>query len=172
MGRALKDRQGSERFRQVIAEVALAVDEVAKRFQWVASACVAGLAIYAVVLAADRDAPFRVMEVKQVLAERGQEATIEAIVQRDIGRRCEASISRYMFASDGARYDLGSSYASAAMIESIEARTPGMLRFSFKVPEKMAPGHAVIQNVLSYRCNKVQALWPIIVTVEFPFTVL
>lgn len=172
MGRTLKDRQGSERFRQVIAEVALAVDEVAKRFQWVASACVVGLAIYAVVLATDREPPFEVRHVTNTEVERGQDAVIVARVRRDIERRCDATFSRYLFAADGARYDLGPSYASYEMILAIERTTPGAMKVAFRVPDRMAPGQAIMRTVISYRCNKVHALWPIVVTTEIPFTVL
>lgn len=172
MGRTVEDSESARRVWQVIARAGRQLDEWAKRFQWVASALIAALAVYVVWLAADREAPFKVLSVYSTEVEPGNEAVIVATVRRDIDRRCEASISRYLFAADGARYDLGTSYASQQMIEGMERRQPGTLRVSFRVPETMARGPATLQSVISYRCNKVHALWPIIVTTELPFVVL
>lgn len=103
----------------------------------------------------------------------GEWLRVTADVRRDAHRNCDVVFSRYIFGGEGGlRYDLGTSYASAQMISTMELRHPGKLHIAVPVPSNIEPGPAWLEIVLSYRCNKVHALVPIVVTVDIPFTVV
>jgi hypothetical protein len=122
--------------------------------------------------ASDREPPFEILSVPEVSVRPGEWLKVTAEVRRDVSRGCDAVFSRYIFSGEGVRYDLGTSHASAAMISAIELRHPGKLPIAVLVPGSIEPGRARLEMVLSYRCNQVHALWPIVVTTEIPFTVL
>lgn len=148
------------------------IDDLALRFKWVAYVLLfSGLASFAW-FAADREPPFAVLSVEPAAARAGEWITITAAVRRDVHRRCAASFSRYVYAADGARYDLGDSFASADVIADLERRMPGRLRVTVQLPKAMDAGPATLWTTLEYRCNKVHQWWPIEVETQMPFTVL
>jgi hypothetical protein len=132
---------------------------------------IAALALV-VYYAMDREPPFAVVSVIPASARAGEYITLEAVVRRDIDRKCSAEFSRYLFDAAGSRYDLGHSISSAEMIEQIQETYPNILRISLMLPPTMEVGLANMQTVLEYQCNKVHRIWPIIVTTDIPFTVL
>lgn len=122
--------------------------------------------------AMDRQPPFEVLSVEPAFARPGDYVTVKAKVRRDVSRHCDASFSRFLYDSAGARFDIGHSITSADMIASLEARSPGALALSVLVPLAMAQGPANLQTVLAYNCNPVHAWIPIMVTTNIPFDVL
>lgn len=149
-----------------------AVDRVLRRFLLAAQIIIAFGLITAVAMAFDRKPPFEVLSVAPAYAVAGESVTIRATVRRDTDRRCSADFTRYLFASDGQRFDLGSSSASVDIIRDLDRRTPGETVVSFTVPSSMPSGPAALVTSLEYRCNRVHTLWPIEVTTTFPFEVL
>ena len=125
-----------------------------------------------VVLAFDRKPPFTVASIERTSARPGEVVVITANVSRNPDRQCSASFVRYLFDGNQTRWYLDQGFASFAMIEEMQARTPNKLQFAFEVPVKAAPGQASVTTVLQYVCNQVQVFWPIPVTVEFPFEIL
>ena len=148
------------------------VDNIAQRFMWVCNiTLVAGL-MSVTWFAADRVPPFAMLSVEPAIGWPGDYLTIQASVKRDATRDCSAEFSRFIFDANGSRYDLGTSTASADMIKAMEAKRPGKLLVTVKLPESIHPGPAKLTTVLEYRCNKVHRIWPIEVTLQMPFTVL
>ena len=143
----------------------------AERAMWIPRAVLVLSLMVIGYYAADREHPFRVVSVERSVAHPGEWVTLRASVWRDTSRRCSADYSRFLFSSDGSRYDLGDASASSDMIEALERNYHGLLGVSVRVPESMSVGHAELVTVLRYRCNKVHALWPIEVTTRMPFTV-
>lgn len=148
------------------------IDTTMQRFVWIAQAVIVIGILTVGYYATDRDAPFEVLSVEPAEARPGDYVTIRAQVRRDEWRACSASFSRYVFASDGARFDMGSNYASPEMVSQMQRTAPNMLAITFRVPEEMSAGRATVMTALEYRCNKVHNLWPIEVTTAMPFTVL
>jgi hypothetical protein len=122
--------------------------------------------------AADREPPFAVLSVKPAAAYPGEFVAIEANVRRQVERNCSAEFARYIFDSQGTRYDLGGGTASAELVGRMERQSPGVLRLSVQVPPTAAPGTAHLVTVLDYACNRTHRIAPIQVTTEMPFTVL
>lgn len=124
-----------------------------------------------VVLALDREPPYRILSWEPMSARAGQSLEIRASVWRDTERRCSAAFSRYIFDSRGRRFDLGNSETSAELISAMERTSPGRLNVVVSVPDGVAPGRAEMVTVLAYRCNALHYLFPIEVTTRAPFTV-
>lgn len=122
--------------------------------------------------AADREPPFAVLSVEPAAARPGDYITIRARVRRDVDRKCDAEFSRYIFDSSGARFDVGTSIASAEMIESLATKAPDTLTVSVMLPQSMSAGSAHLKTVIGYVCNKTHVWVPIMVTTDLPFTVL
>ena len=169
MGRAWTNTQGFKRAREVARFLDAAVERIA---------IVSWLVIIAAILslmwfAADRSPPFEIKTSPVAAVRAGEWLKITADVRRDAHRGCDAVYSWYIFGGDDyVRYNLGTYYASARMINTMEVRNPGKLPIAILVPASIEPGPARLEMVISYRCNKVHALWPIVVTAEIPFTVV
>ena len=153
-------------------KVALAADEIVFRLMLVWRLTIIASLLAIGWYASDRDPPFEVLSAPEVTVRAGEWMRVVVDVRRDTTRDCDVEFSRYIFSSDGIRYDMRTSHASAAMIAAMELRHPGKLPIAVMIPGGMEPGRARLVTVLSYRCNKVHALWPIIVTMEVPFTVI
>jgi hypothetical protein len=149
-----------------------AIDRWLQRWMWLANLTILLSFVIIATYAADRVAPYKIIESEPLEVVKGQTATFKAKVWRDPSRACSADFSRFIFDSFGARHDLGNSMATAAMINAMEKKTPGRLVLAIEIPPGVAPGPATMITTLHYRCNKVHALWPIEVTTELPFTVL
>jgi hypothetical protein len=125
-----------------------------------------------IVLAADREPPFRVIEVYPAVAKPGDTVELVARVHRDTDRNCAAHLSSFILDSNGTKFHMGDQDASAELIRRIELKSPGVLRISFIVPVTADAGLAHHVAVLKYRCNKVHTVWPIEITSTLPFTIL
>ena len=72
------------------------------------------------------------------------------------------ALARYMFDSEGTRFDLTSTkFMSAEGIAYMDKLTPNMLKVSIDIPPKAAPGNAIIVTQLAYMCNPYQYIWPV-----------
>lgn len=149
------------------------LDDVARRFMWVAYSLIAASLVSVGWFAADRVPPFVLLGVEPAAASAGEVIIIRARVWRDASRDCSVSFTRYIYDSRGVRFD-GAELAKAsdAMIDTMERRDPGRLTVAIVVPAAAAPGPATLQTVLWYACNKVHHIWPIYVTTDMAFTVL
>jgi hypothetical protein len=148
------------------------VDEILERLEWVPKLVLLAALVMIGIQAADRRAPFEVLRVEPASARPGEIVMIYADVRRDTGRVCSADLSRSVFDSRNVRFDYPQARFSAEVIAGMERAHPGRLQVAVMVPPGAAAGLADLVNVLSYRCNQVQALWPIEVTIRMPFTVL
>jgi hypothetical protein len=148
------------------------IDQWMQRWMWFAHLTILLAVAIVATYAADRAVPFKMLEVDPAFeVTAGKPATLRAKVWRDPTRPCAASFSRYIFDSTGARFYLDASFATAAMIQSMERSRPGELVLTVDMPTALAAGPARLVTALQYRCNKVHSLWPIEVTTELPFTV-
>ena len=168
MGYARKGMAVAGFARKVVRIADDVVDRLRVASWFIIVSSVAALCWYA----ADREPPFALLHIPAATAQAGGKLRLVVDVRRDVSRECDADFSRYIFGSDGARRDLITSHASAAMIAGMELRYPGKLPIVVSVPDDLEPGPARFVTVLAYRCNKVHALWPIIVTMDIPFTVV
>jgi hypothetical protein len=153
-------------------QVVTLLDRIVERLMLFWKAVIILSLVILCVFALDREPPFALLSAPNVSVRPGEWLKLTADVRRDADRGCEAVFSRYIFGEGGIRYDLGTSHASAQMISAMEMRDPGKLRVAVPVPSTIAPGPAWLEIVLSYRCNKVHSLVPIVVTVDIPFTVV
>lgn len=164
--------QGSQSFDRAF-KVARCIDLIAQRLLFVAQVTtLVGLAVV-VHYAMDREPPLKLLSYDEGMqAKPGEYLKVHAKVWRDRTRDCDLHLSRFIFADNGrARYDVASYPVPDSVIDSMEKTTPGELHYALYIPESVEPGQAIIRTVLQYRCNKVHAIWPIIVVTEIPFTV-
>lgn len=150
----------------------LAIDRLLDRLKWVAYVVILLGALSFAGFALDRKPPFAVLSVDPAFVQAGEVVTITAKVWRDQRRTCSAEFARFIYDSDGRRFDLGASYATAQMIADQERKTPGVLRVSLVVPMGTPPGPAALVTGLAYKCNRTHQWAPIEVTTTMPFTVL
>lgn len=168
MGRTIQDHPG---IGAATVSALKFLDSFAEKLQWVANALIVAGALSLLWLASDRAAPFVVTGIHQSTGEPGAWITITADVKRDLSRKCEATFSRYIYDVNQTRYDIGTSIASAEMIERMDRLNPDRLAVSLELPRDIAVGPADLVTTIEYRCNKVHRLWPIVVTTHLPFTV-
>lgn len=153
-------------------EVARAINHFVIATEWMARVILLLAGLLVLYYAADRKPPFAVLSSTHAEAAPGEFVIVHAKVRRDAGRGCNADFWRYVYDSNGTRFDLGHSQASAEAVAQMERRAPGSLSVAFRVPSAAAPGPATLQTVLQYQCNRVHHWWPIEVTTDLPFTVL
>jgi hypothetical protein len=156
------------------------VTQFLHRTLWLAYVILAALAVAFLFLILDRKPPFRVSPMEPIHVQAGQWAFLDVPVWRDDRRKCSATFSRYLFDSDGARFDLGTQQqASAAVIDRLETKTPGRLLVKVLLPPSkdeahphgLASGPASLVTSLFYVCNRAQILRPIEVETEIPLWV-
>ncbi len=147
-------------------------DSVLERLAWIPSVVLLAAIIIVAFQLMDRRPPFEILHVEPAFARPGEALTLHAEVWRDTDRNCAATMSRYVFDANGARWDYPVSTFSSALIQRMDQQTPGRLKVAFIVPEGAAPGQAEIVSVLSYQCNRAHALWPIEVTTHMQFVIL
>lgn len=148
------------------------IDELLAPFFWVAKLSIFLGAVVMAVYAFDREPPFTLLSVEPAIALPGHFVKITAKVHRDTSRNCTASFSRYIHDGAQTRFFSDASFASDAMIDTMEKKYPGKLMIAIRIPDEAVPGPAQIETILRYQCNKVHALWPIEVTLQMPFTIL
>ncbi len=157
---------------EVAMGIARTINHIVVATEGIARAIILAALCLVIYYASDRSPPFAVLSVEPSAASPGEFVTIKAKVRRDTDRACNAEFSRYLFDASGARFDMGHAITSAEMISSIERMNPGGLTIKFQVPPSAAPGAALLQTVLDYKCNRTHNVWPITVTADMPFTVL
>jgi hypothetical protein len=121
---------------------------------------------------ADRAPPFKVLHVNPAIAAPGQPVRLVAQVRRDLHRKCSVTFTRHLFDGAGFRHDMeGAQMLSDEALRALDARAPGMLNVTLRVPSHASPGSASLVTALDYECNPMHAAWPIHVVTEMRFTI-
>lgn len=145
-----------------------------ERYAWTGWFLLAFLAIAPVQWALERDAPFtvvRYIEPAPVVA--GAHVTFEMPVTRQLERDCTARWSRHIIDAAGIRHEYeGVHLATAKTLRDIERLQGPWIRTTLAIPPGIAPGRAVLASEVEYECNPIHALWPIRMSLFFPFEVL
>lgn len=157
---------------EIAMGIARAINHAVVATESIARAIILAALCLVLYYASDREPPFAVISVDPAYARAGEVVTIKAKVRRDVDRNCNAVYSRYVFDASGSRYDVGHAIVSAEMISAMDRKMPGALAISLPVPPSAAPGPALLQTVLDYKCNRTHNFFPITVTTDMPFTVL
>jgi hypothetical protein len=157
------------------AEVAAAADRFvlrAQSFMWLLLIGIICVGVYQA--STDRAPPFRVLEVEPAAARAGEVVTIRQRVVRDLSRPCSVKWSRFMWAPGMGRLDLTTEPVQVGpeFISRMEARDPGRLTVSVRIPDTAQPGQGSLVTHLDYWCKPAQRAWPITVITDVPFTVL
>lgn len=127
------------------------------------------LAIWAL----DRHPPFEILNVEPATVEPGQAVYLKAQVRRDVDRNCSVQYTRHIYDGANFRHDLeGVQRMNSEAIRTMDARAPGQLNLTIRVPSNAAPGNASLVTALDYECNPLHAMWPIHVVSEMRFTIM
>ena len=109
---------------------------VLQRSAWLAWALLVLSAIGAASLVLDNTVPWSLIEYRVGPVAPGGVLRVEAIVQRDVSRKCSVQLSRHVFDATGARRDVvPAMLMTAAALEVLEKTTPGRLVFEVAIPE-------------------------------------
>lgn len=122
----------------------------------------------------DRESPFRVIESRSIAAKPGDNTTINAIVRRDLSRKCKVVYSRVFYDSTGTMFNLTDmpQKTSAKGIADINTRMPNELRLGFQIPSGASIGPAAVVTYLDYECNPVHKFYPISVVMSVNIEVI
>ena len=160
------------KIQQTLWQKALDAGQWLHGFQWLSRilsvTCVAVL----VVLALDREPPYRLLYIDPAVGRAGGEVLFVSHVWRDPHRNCSSTLSRALIDKRGGVKQLGVFETSDEWIDKEEAAHPGLAFARVDIPPNWPPGPAVMRTVLLYRCNITHALMPIEITVDRPFQVL
>lgn len=103
----------------------------------------------------------------------GGTVEIVAEVRRDQDVRCSLDLQRYIVSATGARHFEGvEQHITAQALAAMTSGSPNTLTTSIRVPADISAGRARLIVSLSYRCNPVQAIFPIESSVELLFDVV
>lgn len=139
-------------------------------FSW---AIIAAAALVASYWALDRTPPFILSSYTVFNARAGETAFINAVVDRNVGRNCNVTFSRYLVDAQRIRHDIGGTqYMTSAALHQMERDTPDSLRLAVKIPSDTPVGTANLVTALEYRCNPTHAIWPMDVLLEMDLEVL
>ena len=139
--------------------------------------CVVSVFIYG---AMDDRTPFKVLSISRAVASPGGPLVIHSKVWRDMTRKCDVEIDRYLWLSvkteRGAelqQFPGVGGFVPAKEIARREATWPGTnITPVHMIPSNAAAGPGVLVTHLRYYCNAAHRLWrPIEYTYESPFTV-
>lgn len=124
--------------------------------------------------AADRDAPFVMLDYEVSPARPGDSTVMKAVVRRDMSRRCSVLFSRSFFDSKGTRFELteGAQLMNSTGLDEFNRRSPDSLSFSVVIPPAAQPGVGMVMTVLDYQCNPVHQLYPIAMVLTMNLEVL
>jgi hypothetical protein len=131
------------------------------------------LLVWPAMWAADREPPFSVATyIEPAPAKAGQTIVFAMPVHRDVDRGCSTHFSRHMIDSANVRHDYGGyQFMSQESIKAMDKAMGPWLRIAVQVPAGAKPGRAVLVTELEYHCNPMHALWPISVSLYFPFEI-
>ena len=122
------------------------------------------------VLIADSAVPFKLVSATTNAPHVNGVLFIDAVVVRDLKRKCSVTVSRHIFDATGRRIDvMPSTYMPAEALEQLDAIAPGRLRLAVPLPWYISAGPAAFVTSLSYTCNDWHAIRPIntVMTVNF-----
>lgn len=93
-------------------------------------------------------------------------------VQRDESRTCTVYFSRWLFDSQGFRYDLeGEQMATSVQIQKFFSASPELSNMAIPVPHTFAAGQGRLIIHTRWICNPMQIIHPIVKQNEFTFFV-
>lgn len=126
-------------------------------------------ALQAVVWYFDDEVPFEVIGYTPSIGSPGEDVVILVRVKRDVQRNCSVDFSRYFYDSRGTRFDTseGERHMNASAIAQMDAANPGILQYTFRIPEAASLGTGKIITSLDYVCNPLHKMYPIQVLSEF-----
>ena len=144
---------------------------ILERTIWIAWAVMLAAVLQLAYWALDREPPFEMTKINSVMIY-GDVVKFDLNVRRDLTRNCSVEFGRHFIDSAGYRHDIvvGQIMDAQALAEMDKAMG-GKLLLSMDLPPGMARGSAVMNTVLRYSCNPLQALWPIQVRMAVPFEV-
>ena len=154
------------------------VSELTSRLRhsaWMPCVVLALFVVQIGIWAFDRAPPFRLINKNSIeaIGHPGEMVNISAEVDRDTGRGCSVSFSRYVYSANGTRYDLeGLQRITAVGLKKLEARSPNHLLLAVDLPTTFPIGKAALAVNLEYVCNPLHHIWPISVYIELPFEVM
>lgn len=121
----------------------------------------------------DSSPPFYVKEYTQPAAvHAGGTVVFMLPVYRDVARNCSVKWTRHLIDSNSIRYDIDKDrFMSAESLRTMNKMMGQMLKISVDVPQEVSVGRTVLVTNLHYACNPWQKLFPIEVTLYFPFEV-
>ena len=141
--------------------------------RWLPFAVFAIAAAQIAVWSIDRDPTFKITSVEPQFGIAGAPVVLTAGVQRDISRRCDANLTRYLVDNTGARWEIdGPVHLSYWAILSAQKRSPGHITVALNIPSDAAPGPATLISSVENHCNPLHRLWPIESMTEIPFTIV
>lgn len=144
-----------------------------QRYIIVSWAIIAAAALVAGYWALDRTPPFVLNSYTVFNASAGQTAFINAVVERNTGRNCNVTFTRYLIDAQRIRHDIGGTqYMTSAALHQMERDMPDSLRLAVKLPADMPTGPANLVTALEYRCNPVHGVYPMDVLLEMALEVL
>lgn len=119
--------------------------------------------------ATDNEPPFRLKNFTiDSEARVGKAVRVTMYVERDMNRRCDVVISRFVQDSKGYRSYTDSQALSSMDIERLEVSTPGVAKVNVGIPAAASPGLGTIGTALQYTCNPLHKFFPIYVTLAIP----
>lgn len=142
------------------------------RWRFIATSIVCLLSVQLFLWGFDRQPPFKLLgwAVTQPAYPGG---TVELIlrVERDMYKECSVIVSRFISDGQGFRTYLPTQEMTWEALQALERNTPGYAKVSTRVPDNARPGSGVFGTLLRYECNPTQRLWPLYMTLEFPFII-
>ena len=143
-------------------------------WRWIPSTILMVLSGWVLVMAFDREPPFRLLDAWTSQPRPGGVLVVRAKVQRDLERACSVRFSRYLFDRFGSRHESsGPQLMTPQGLREMDAQAPGQLNLQVQIPLSFPPGPGRLTTILEYRCNALQdVLRPIGVEMNIPFEVL
>jgi hypothetical protein len=92
-------------------------------------------------------------------------------IERDLTRRCNVTVTRYIVDGRGFRIYLPTIGLDAHALDELQESAKDENRILLQLPEEAAPGKAVFGNSLSYVCNPVHQIFPVRMAYEVGFDI-
>jgi hypothetical protein len=144
-----------------------------QRFNWLPNLVLLFTVCMLAYWAADRRDVFELKNYLLTVGVRGGYAHLDGEAERNLSRGCEVYYSRYMFDSQGYRWDLtGMLHMSAEAVAQMDREAPGRLRLTVPIPDGAALGPAKVVTMLTYTCNPVHRIWPVNQVLVIPITII
>lgn len=142
-----------------------------RRWLWIPLVVIALSTVQIVFWAMDRKSPFEVIGSHVDPVKPGTHATMLIDVRRDLDRTCRVDTLRWLEVN-GYRTYLEPLSFEAADIRELGRVSPHKVKLFIYIPQWFPYGPANYRASLSYECNPLHKIWPIIYQQTIPFEVL